>query len=165
MYVVDCSLLLLPLINYDTPGSPVAFNAILSITAIGFQVSYGIPIFLRCTVGRQFFRKSSYHNGALSLPLCYAACLWLFTTSFFMFFPQKYPITSANMNYAPVVVLAVALLAGGYWLAHARFSFRGPKRVHESLLAAAAAATRTATPELDVAVAGDAKSPDFFDHF
>lgn len=41
VFVFDFLLLLLPLV------SSTAFNAILSITTIGFQVSYALPIMLK----------------------------------------------------------------------------------------------------------------------
>lgn len=40
--------------------------------------------------------------------------------------PQVYPVTSKNLNYAPVSVAAVIAIAGGYWLLSARKWFRGP---------------------------------------
>ena len=48
--VLDVLLCLLPLI------SRTAFEAIASITAIGYQISYAIPIMLRLTVSRNSFR-------------------------------------------------------------------------------------------------------------
>jgi hypothetical protein len=41
-------------------------------------------------------------------------------------FPQVYPVTSRNLNYAPVTVGCVVVVAGSLWLLSARKWFEGP---------------------------------------
>ena len=70
---VDLILLLLPLATIDVPQAaiygPIAFNAVTSITVIGYQMSYAIPIFLRVTYKRSSFSKTDFNNGPFSLLL------------------------------------------------------------------------------------------------
>ncbi|CAF1095656.1 unnamed protein product [Rotaria sordida] len=119
---IDCLLLLLQL------ASTTAFAAIISIATLGFQISYVIPIFFRCTVGRKRFPVGEFNLGRFSLPIAIVSVVWLFITSIFMFFPSTYPVTGDNMNYAIVIIGGVALIAGTYWIVSARHWFMGPKR-------------------------------------
>jgi amino acid transporter len=50
VFILDVLLCLLPLI------SQTAFEAITGVAAIGYQISYAIPIFLRLTVGKSTFK-------------------------------------------------------------------------------------------------------------
>jgi amino acid transporter len=50
VFFIDSLLCLFPLIN------PIAWTAITSITVIGYQVSYAIPILLRVTCSRKTFK-------------------------------------------------------------------------------------------------------------
>lgn len=61
VFVLDVLLCLLPLI------STTAFEAITSVSAIGYQISYAIPILLRLTVSRDTFKKSSFDLGRASI--------------------------------------------------------------------------------------------------
>ena len=102
----DCFLLLLPLTTIslqDTYGA-IAFNAVTSIATIGYQASYAVPLFLRVTYRRKDFPKSDYNNGWLSLPIAWAAFIWLFCTSLFFFWPTAWPVNKFTMNCAPRAV-------------------------------------------------------------
>ena len=86
--VCDSLLLLLPLCTMSGPAAnygAVAFNAVTSICAIGYQISYCIPILLRCTVAAKTFEKSAFDLGRWSLPVAWISWMWLFITSLFMF--------------------------------------------------------------------------------
>ncbi|CAF4847589.1 unnamed protein product [Rotaria sp. Silwood1] len=122
VFVIDCLLLLLQL------ASTTAFTAILSIATLGYQISYFMPIFFRCTVARHTFPIGEFNLGRFSLPVAIISAAWLFITSIIMFFPAEYPVTKDNMNYAVVIVGGVAFLAGAYWIISARHWFVGPKR-------------------------------------
>ena len=102
--VVDCLLLLLPL------ATPLAFAAITSITTIGFQISYALPILQRVTVARHTFKKSDFHLGAFSVPVAAISAFWLFFTSMIFFWPTETPVDASSMNYTCVVVGAVAIM-------------------------------------------------------
>jgi amino acid transporter len=122
VFFIDCLLLLLQL------ASTTAFAAIIAIATLGFQISYLIPIFFRCTAARKTFPLGEFNVGRFSLPIAVISSIWLTITSIFMFFPANYPVTKDNMNYAVVVIGGVLLIAAIYWFISARHWFVGPKR-------------------------------------
>jgi amino acid transporter len=123
VFVIDSLLLLLQFV------STTAFNAIIAIAALGFQISYFMPILFRCTTARHTFRLGEFNLGKFSIPNAIISCVWLFMTSIFMFFPVDYPVTKTNMNYTIVIISGVALIALFYWIVSAGRWFVGPKRV------------------------------------
>ncbi|CAF0892591.1 unnamed protein product [Adineta steineri] len=123
IFFVDSLLLLLQL------ASTTAFTDILSIATFGFQVSYLIPIFFRCTVARKTFVLGEFNLGRFGVPIAVIASIWLTITSIIMFFPAQYPVTKDNMNYTVVIAGGVLVLAATYWFISARHWFVGPKRV------------------------------------
>ena len=83
VFVMDFLLCLLPLI------SKTAFEAITSVSAIGYQISYAIPILLRLTVSRKTFIISTFNLGKLSLAFGWISVIWLFVTSLFFLLPLQ----------------------------------------------------------------------------
>jgi len=122
IFVFDAILLTLPLVN------PQAFAAIVSLTTIGFQISYAIPIWLRITHSKNTFQQGQFHLGKFSIICGWISALWLTLTSLLFFWPFKYPVNETNMNYTIVVVGVVAGCATTFWVASARHWFKGPKR-------------------------------------
>ena len=122
VFVIDSLLLLLQL------ASTTAFTDIIAIATLGFQISYLIPIFLRCTAARKTFPVGEFNLGRFGLPIGIISSIWLMITSIFMFFPTTYPVTADNMNYTVVIVAGIFVLAASYWLISARRWFVGPKR-------------------------------------
>ncbi|CAF2837262.1 unnamed protein product [Rotaria sp. Silwood2] len=121
--IIDSLLLLLQLV------STTAFVAIIAITTLGFQISYFMPIFFRCTIARDTFQLGGFNLGRFSIPIAIISSIWLFITSIFMCFPTEYPVTKDNMNYTIVIISGIALIAVIYWLVSARHRFVGPKRI------------------------------------
>lgn len=122
VFVLDALLLLLQL------ASVTAFAAIIAIATLGFQISYLMPIFFRCTTARKTFPRGEFHLGRFGFPIAIISSIWLTITSIFMFFPAEYPVTKDNMNYAVVVIGGILSIAAIYWLVSARHWFIGPKR-------------------------------------
>jgi amino acid transporter len=125
VFFIDSLLLLLQL------ASTTAFAAIIAIATLGYQISYLIPIFFRCTVARKTFQKGEFNLGRFGFPIAIIASIWLAITSIFMFFPAQYPVNQGNMNYAIVIIGGVLIIAAIYWLISARHWFVGPKRKDE----------------------------------
>ena len=113
VFLMDLLLCLLPLL------STTAFEAITSISAIGYQISYAIPILLRLTVSRSTFRKSAFDLGAWSVPIGWTAVIWLFLTSIVFVLPTRVDkdgrVTVSNFNWTSAVLGAILLLAMVYW--------------------------------------------------
>lgn len=127
VFVIDCLLLLLQL------ASAAAFTAILSIVTLGFQLSYFMPIFFRCTVARKTFPKGEFNLGRFGVPVAVISSIWLAVTSIVMLFPATYPVTKDNMNYAVVIVGGVLFIAAIYWIVSARHWFVGPRRTDQDM--------------------------------
>jgi amino acid transporter len=112
--------------------STTAFAAIISISTIGFQVSYMIPIVFRCTTARKTFKKGRFNLGKFGVPIGIINSVWLFVTSLILLFPFNYPITAENMNWTIVVCLGITIFAALYWIFGARRWFTGPPRIADA---------------------------------
>lgn len=121
VFLCGSLLLLLPIAN------STAFAAITSITVIGYQISYAVPLWLRLTISRHSFVPSpNFSLGRFSRPIGTVAATWLTLTALLLLLPAEAPITAANMNYTVLVVLAVFVLAAANWVFVARFHYQGP---------------------------------------
>jgi amino acid transporter len=125
VFVIDCFLQLLPLIpkNGDT-----AFESIVGLSTIGFQVSYGLPILLKLVCNPPDFPLTPMALGRWSVPCGVVSCLWLFGSSFFFFLPTQYPVTNSNMNWLTVVMAGVFIMCAANWMYNSQYTFKGPKR-------------------------------------
>jgi len=123
VWAMDIVLLLIGL------GNTSAFYAIIGLTTIGFQISYAMPLIMRVTYSRNTFKQGAFHLGRFSYPIHCMSAVWLLFTSILLFWPQQFPVTAQNMNYACVVVGGFSFIATVYWFAYARHVFKGPKRV------------------------------------
>ena len=121
LVVIDSLLLLLQL------ASSEAFKNLLSLTVLGYQISYFMPIFFRCIFARNRFPMGDFDLGRFGVPIGVISCIWLFVTSVFALLPTEYPVTKNNMNYAMVIIAGVGCIAAVYWFASARHRFVGPK--------------------------------------
>lgn len=121
-------LCLLALINI---GSSVAFNAFLSLPALGLYISYFFPILFI------FWRRMSiahpvpipwgpYKLGRAGPFINVAAMVYLAFVVVWMPFPGVLPVDRLNMNYAGPIVGAVIVLAVGDWCGNGRKRFRVP---------------------------------------
>lgn len=109
-------------------GTPVAFIAISSIGIIGLECSYILPIFLRLTVARKWFKKGPFHLGRFSVVIGWIGVVWGCFISVVLILPTYYPVTKDNMNYAILMLGGTILLAMVAWIVSARTWFKGPVR-------------------------------------
>jgi len=108
-------------------GSSTAFAAVTSITTIGYQISYAIPIILRCTIARKGFQRGPFHLHMFSVPMGFIAFTWLLFTSILFVLPTTTPVTESTMNYASVMVGGILILVLFWWVIDAHKWFK-PKR-------------------------------------
>lgn len=101
-----------------------AYLAITSIAVIGLYISYVLPILLRLFT--RDFKRGPWHLGAWSKPLGIIAIIWVLFISVLFMLPLASPITAANFNYTPVVVLGALVILIVWWLVSARYWFAGP---------------------------------------
>ena len=113
-------------------GTHLAFFAILQTCNFAFQVSFGIPIFLKitfiCPMASRAISKATWYLENASVPLGWIAFIWLALTAVLELLPMKFPVTAVNMNYTIVIVAFVTLLGELNWELNCRYHFRGPKR-------------------------------------
>ncbi|KAF2494614.1 amino acid transporter [Lophium mytilinum] len=123
--LVGICTLLLALINI---GSATAFNAFISIVALGLYVSYILPIlfFLITRLSKNKPIYGPFRLGAWGIPLnifalCYIVFIVIWTP-----FPTTLPVTRDTMNYAGPIMGAIIL--GGLidWVFSGRKRFQVP---------------------------------------
>jgi len=97
-------------------ASPVAANAIFSLTAMALDISYIIPIALR-RIFRHHpevqFKPGPFYlgDGLLGWAVNLNCILWTLFVSVIFSLPTYLPVTSNTMNYSSVITSSVLLLA------------------------------------------------------
>jgi len=113
-------------------ASPIAANAIFSLTAMALDLSYIIPIALRRVYKDHpevMFKPGPFYMGDGILGrLCNMTCIFwtLFVTVIFSI-PTIKPVTAQNMNYASVITLGVVILAFIWYILGAHRHYHGPQ--------------------------------------
>jgi amino acid transporter len=128
-FIVDSCICLLALINDE------AFDAMTSISTIGYQFSYAVPIIQRVTVARNTFRQGPWNLGCFSIPIGCVSSIWLVATNICFFFPTNFDENLQQnaeiFNYTCVVVGGTLIVAAFYWFLPkygAWANFKGPRR-------------------------------------
>ena len=108
-------------------ASPVAANAIFSLTAMALDISYIIPIALRRIYQRHpevQFKPGPFYlgDGLLGWMVNLNCIVWTIFVSVIFSLPTTLPVTKDTMNYAAVITGSIALLAL-YVITHTRFFF------------------------------------------
>lgn len=88
-------------------ASPIAANAIFSLTAIALDISYIIPIFCRRLFHKHqdvMFKPGPFFmgNGFLGLACNTISISWTLFVCVIFSLPNNFPVTTNNMNYASV---------------------------------------------------------------
>lgn len=110
---LDILLVLLQLI------STTAFQVITSLSTIGFQLSYLIPILLRVTYFRLKFPDCNFNLGDCGLPLGIVSCFFLGTTSILFTFPTD----PDKLNWTPIILSGIGAFAAIHWYFSARHQY------------------------------------------
>jgi amino acid permease (GABA permease) len=106
--------------------SPTAYAAVTSIATIGLYIAYILPTFLRRLAGDSF-QPGPWQLGRWSAIIGWLGVIWVVFIVVLFMLPESSPVKAKNFNYAPIAVLAVLAIAGGWWLISARHWFTGPK--------------------------------------
>jgi amino acid transporter len=112
-------------------GSVTAYFAVTSIAVIGLYIAYVIPTFLRLRAGRNF-QPGPWNLGKWSYLVGWIAVVWVVFICIMLMMPQFSPgglgLKKIDaLNYAPIAVGAVIVLAGGWYVVSAHKWFKGPK--------------------------------------
>jgi len=97
-------------------ASPVAANAVFSLTAMALDISYIIPIALRRIFQHHpevRFKPGPFYlgDGLLGWAVNLNSILWTLFVSVIFSLPTNLPVTSKTMNYASVITGSILLLA------------------------------------------------------
>jgi len=112
-------------------ASPVAATAIFALTAIGLDLSYIIPIFLRRVYHNHpevSFKPGPFYmgDGALGIMANVMCISWTLFVAVIFSLPNIIPVTPQNMNYASVITAGVIILALVWYILSARKHYKGP---------------------------------------
>ena len=130
-----CLIVALPALKGNAANIPFAFYAIVSITVIGLYIAYAIPIYLRWRLGDDFV-PGPWTLGKKYRWMCPVAFIEVIVICIYMSAPfgpsgipgrKGFALDNGVVNYAPVLVGAVILFAGVWWLVSAKNWFTGPE--------------------------------------
>ncbi|KZT53837.1 APC amino acid permease [Calocera cornea HHB12733] len=112
-------------------GSPVAINAVFSVTAVGLDVTYAIPTAFRLLAPlfpawEVRYKPGPFSLGRWSYAVSAYAVAWTAFESGILVMPQVHPVSAQTMNYAGPILGFVILLSSLWYLLHARSWYRGP---------------------------------------
>ncbi|ROW10900.1 hypothetical protein VPNG_05362 [Cytospora leucostoma] len=112
-----------------------AASALFSLAVAGNNLAWLVPIFSRAVWSREKFTPGPFYTGdRASLPIAWAAVLFLVFGIVLAMFPSEGPSPAAeSMNYAVVVNMAVWGGATVYYFVEARKWFTGPKTTVEEV--------------------------------
>jgi amino acid transporter len=113
-------------------ASTTAFSAILSLTVVGLNLSYLMPVVLmlyRRIATPKFLTPGPFNLGIAGIAVNILSIAFLVFTSIFLLFPVSQPVTTKNMNYASTVLGGVLILITADYLIRARKTFTGPMLV------------------------------------
>ena len=135
LLIADFGLLItLPVLVGEVNNFTYAFAAVVSVAGIGVYIAYVLPVYLR------------WRNAATFTPVPWtlgrhyrwvnpAACVWVAICVVIFILPQapagvpgREEFDWKYVNYAPLMVGAVFLIVGLWWVARARHTFNGPVR-------------------------------------
>ncbi|KAK7055381.1 APC amino acid permease [Favolaschia claudopus] len=113
-------------------ASPVAANAIFSLTAIALDLSYIIPIFLRRVYQNHpevMFKPGPFYMGPglLGWTANVVCIVWTLFVCVIFSFPTVKPVDRLNMNYASVITVGVMFLSLLWYFLDAHRHYKGPK--------------------------------------
>jgi amino acid transporter len=113
-------------------GSSTAYNAIISLSAIGLHVSYVIPIlfFLLRKIRGPPLAYGPFRLGRWGIPVNMFSLAYLFFVILWMPFPVMKPVTRETMNYAGPVLLLIIIAALADWMISGKKRFEIPVVKH-----------------------------------
>ncbi|GGX76198.1 amino acid permease [Streptomyces anandii] len=94
--------------------SATAYGAVTAVGVVGFAPAYAIPVLLRLRAGDRF-RPGPWRLGRFGRPVGWTAVAWGALATVLFCLPQSSPVTLGTLNYAPVALAAVLILASVWW--------------------------------------------------
>ncbi|RDB23394.1 putative amino-acid permease C15C4.04c [Hypsizygus marmoreus] len=113
-------------------ASPIAANAIFSLTAMALDLSYVIPIFLRRVFADHpdvLFKPGPFYmgDGIVGKAANWICIIWTIFICVIFSLPTVRPVTAQNMNYASVITVGVMVLSFAWYILGAHKHYIGPQ--------------------------------------
>ncbi|TGO29481.1 hypothetical protein BPAE_0014g00320 [Botrytis paeoniae] len=110
--------------------SAVAFTSLISAAGVPSAAAYGLIAFGRFFLTPHTFPKPRWSLGRWSRPFQFISIFWNGWVVAILFSPYEFPVTAATLNYAPIIMAGVTILAliswwftpVGSWLPRERIS-------------------------------------------
>lgn len=106
----------------------IIFNAIISISTVGWVGGYAVPIFARLVMDEKNFKPGPFYLGRARRPVCLVAFLWICYSCSVFLLPTLYPLKWDTFNHAPVALGLCLSLTMLWWVLDATKWFKGPVR-------------------------------------
>ncbi|KAL1661278.1 amino acid/polyamine transporter I [Schizophyllum commune] len=119
-------------------ASPIAANAIFSLTAMALDLSYIIPIFLRRVFANHpdvMFKPGPFYmgDGIVGVAANVICITWTLFIIVIFSFPTMLPVTAENMNYASVITVGVMFMSALWYILGGHRHYKGPQsNLHQS---------------------------------
>jgi len=129
-----CIIVALPALKGNSANIPFAFYALTQITVIGLYIAYVIPVYLRWRMGDSFV-AGPWTLGSKYRWMCPIAVIEVIIVCIYFSLPfspagipgrEGFALDNGAVNYAPVLVFGIVILAGIWWLLSAKNWFTGP---------------------------------------
>ncbi|KAJ5182518.1 Thiamine transporter thi9 [Penicillium capsulatum] len=91
--------------------SSVAFTSLVSAAGVPSAAAYGLICLGRLICTPKRFPKPKWSLGRLSKPFQFIAVLWNGWVVAILFSPYEWPVTGETLNYAPIIMGGVTILA------------------------------------------------------
>ncbi|KAF4594931.1 amino acid permease [Ophiocordyceps camponoti-floridani] len=109
-------------------ASSSAFNAIMSSSVVALDLSYAMPIAIRCLRGRSRLVQGQWKlSPVLGWTVDVVSLAYITLTTFLFLLPPVRPVTGTNMNYCVVAFAVVIVVSVLQWLVDGRKKFVGPR--------------------------------------
>jgi len=113
-------------------ASPTAANAVFSATAMAFDTSYIVPIFLRRLYANHpevNFKPGPFYmgDGLLGWAANITCIAWTLFVCVIFSLPTEMPVSPENMNYSSVITVGVVVLSLVWYFAGAWRHYHGPQ--------------------------------------
>ncbi|KAJ5223396.1 Thiamine transporter thi9 [Penicillium chermesinum] len=91
--------------------SSVAFTSLVSAAGVPSAAAYGLICLGRLLCTPKRFPKPAWSLGRWSKPFQFIGVFWNGWVVAVLFSPYEWPVTGANLNYAPIIMAGVTILA------------------------------------------------------
>ncbi|PIG84029.1 amino acid permease [Aspergillus arachidicola] len=91
--------------------SDVAFTSLVSAAGVPSAAAYGLICLARLTCTPKRFPKPQWSLGKWSKPFQFIGVFWNGWVVAVLFSPYVFPVTGANLNYAPIIMAGVTIFA------------------------------------------------------